>query len=334
MTAAAEGGVGILPFVGVTFVMAAGAALLLGPFLLPVLREWKIGQWVRDQGPKRHLAKAGTPTMGGLLILGGLLVALVPTRVIFNPGVVNALILIGGFAALGFADDFIKVVLKRPLGLRARYKIAGQLALAILEASRLAQGVGPEGQAGTVVSIPLFGLFDFGQLYIPLATLVIIGTANAANLTDGLDGLLAGTTVIAGVAYTLISLASGHEEMAVLAASLAGASLGFLRYNCHPARVFMGDTGSLAIGGAMAALALFTRSELILPLVAGVWVFEALSVIVQVAAFRLLKRRVLRMSPLHHHFELGGWSEWRVVLTFWFAAAVFAAAGVLLYEFA
>lgn len=332
MTPMPEGGVGAGAFLGIAFLAAAVVTMLLGPFVLPVLREWKIGQWVRSDGPERHLAKAGTPTMGGLMIIGGTLAALLPSRVAGDPNAVAALFIFLGYAALGFADDYIKVVMKRPLGLKARYKILGQAGLALFIAFWLAQTPGPGGVAGTVVNVPFLGLFDLGALYVPFAALVIIGSANAANLTDGLDGLLAGTAVIAGLAYALIGLATGHMELAVLAAALAGACMGFLRYNRHPASVFMGDTGSLAIGGCLAAIALITRTELYLPLVAGPWVLEALSVILQVAAFRLFRRRILRMSPLHHHFELGGWGEWQVVLLFWGMAAAFAVAGVFLFE--
>lgn len=332
MTPAGQGSVDEGAFLLLAFAAAAIVTMLLGPFVLPVLREWKIGQFVRTDGPERHLAKAGTPTMGGLMILGGTLAALIPSRVAGDPNVVAALFLFLGYAALGFADDYIKVVMKRPLGLKARYKIIGQASLALFIAFWLAQTPGPGGQGGTVVNIPFLGLVDLGAFYVPFAALVIIGSANAANLTDGLDGLLAGTAAVASLAYALISLATGHMEMAVLAAALAGACAGFLRYNRHPASVFMGDTGSLAIGGCLAALALITRTELYLPLVAGPWVLEALSVILQVAAFRLFRRRILRMSPLHHHFELGGWGEWRVVLFFWAMALASAAAGVYLFE--
>ncbi len=310
--------------IGVAFVLGALVTAAFGTILLPWLRRWKWGQEVRQEGPERHLAKAGTPTMGGLMFLLGVPLAtwLAGAR---PTGFLNLCLLIFVvYGLIGFADDYIKVALRRPLGLKARHKLAGQALVAAYAGYQVAMG------PGTAVALPfLGGEVDLGALYLVFAVLVALGAANAANLTDGLDGLLAGTTIAAAAAYTFISLAAGRPELAVFAAALAGGCAGFLRYNRHPALVFMGDTGSLAIGGALAALALLTKTELLLPLVAGLWVLEALSVIVQVAAFRLWGRRVLRMSPLHHHFELAGWRETEVVRRFWLVAAGFAALGLL-----
>lgn len=308
----------------VPFLSGLAITLLAGPLFLPLMRRWKWGQAVRSQGPSTHMGKAGTPTMGGLLFIAGTSLAAwlaAPGEALLSVALFTFL----GFGLLGFIDDYIKVALRRPLGLKARYKLLGQLALSAFLAWSVASVPG-----GTEVWLPFTGLtVDLGVLYIPFAIVAILGTANGANLTDGLDGLLAGATVFAGLAYTFISLGAGRPEMAVFAAALAGACLGFLRYNAHPARVFMGDTGSLAIGGALAALALLTKTELLLPLVGGLLVIEVLSVIVQVTVFRLWRRRVLRMSPLHHHFELSGWSEVQVVRRFWVLAALFAALGLL-----
>ncbi len=300
-------------------------ALALGPILIPALRRLKFGQSIREEGPQRHLAKAGTPTMGGILIL----VALAIPAIIFagkSAEVWLALFVTIGHGLIGFLDDYIKVVLKRNLGLKAREKILGQIIMAVALAYIATTYFG----RGTDLWIPFLGAnVDFGPLYYILIFLVLIGTTNAVNLTDGLDGLAAGTTTIAAAAYAVIALAFGKEPLAVFCLALAGAALGFLRYNAHPAKVFMGDTGSLALGGALAAVAVLTKTELLLVIVGGVFVIEALSVIIQVISFKSTGKRVFRMSPIHHHFELGGWSETKVVAVFWLAGAVFAALGLI-----
>ncbi|MDR7865855.1 MAG: phospho-N-acetylmuramoyl-pentapeptide-transferase [Sporomusaceae bacterium] len=300
-------------------------ALALGPVVIPALRRLKFGQSIREEGPQRHLAKAGTPTMGGILIL----VALTVPAIIFagkSAEVWLALFVTLGHGLIGFLDDYIKVVLKRNLGLKAREKILGQIIMAVALAYIATTYFG----RGTDLWIPFLGAnVDFGPLYYILIFLVLIGTTNAVNLTDGLDGLAAGTTTIAAAAYAVIALAFGKEPLAVFCLALAGAALGFLRYNAHPAKVFMGDTGSLALGGALAAVAVLTKTELLLVIVGGVFVIEALSVIIQVISFKSTGKRVFRMSPIHHHFELGGWSETKVVAVFWLAGAVFAALGLI-----
>jgi phospho-N-acetylmuramoyl-pentapeptide-transferase len=300
-------------------------ALALGPVLIPILRRLKFGQSIREEGPQRHQAKAGTPTMGGLLIL----VALTVPAVIFagqSAEVWLALFVTLGHGLIGFIDDYIKVVLKRNLGLKAREKILGQIVMAVALAYIATTYFG----RGTDLWIPFLGAnLDFGLLYYVLIFCVLIGTTNAVNLTDGLDGLAAGTTTIAAAAYAVIALVFGKQPLAVFCLSLAGAALGFLRYNAHPAKVFMGDTGSLALGGALAAVAVLTKTELLLVIVGGVFVIEALSVIIQVISFKSTGKRVFRMSPIHHHFELGGWPETKVVAVFWLAGAVFAALGLI-----
>ncbi len=306
----------------------AGALLCLaaGAALLPWLRRWRWGQEVRADGPARHLAKAGTPTMGGLAIVVAVPVALLLVGAEADLYLTAALAALVGFGAVGLADDMLKVVLRRPLGLKARHKLAAQALLAGWAGWLAADLHGPR------VGWPLADAGpELGWWYVPFAVLVVVGSANAANLTDGLDGLLAGTALPAALVYGVISLDQGRLELTSFAAALAGACLGFLRYNRHPALVFMGDTGALAVGGALGVLAVLTGTELLLPVVAGVWVAEALSVMVQVAFFRLAGRRVLRMSPLHHHFELGGWPEGRVVRRFWAVAWTLAGVGLLLY---
>jgi phospho-N-acetylmuramoyl-pentapeptide-transferase len=306
----------------VTLAIGAAAGLvsawLLGWALIPWLRRLRVGQVVRDVGPKTHLAKQGTPTMGGLLFV---LPAAALTLVTF-PREAAAWDLVGlvvVYAAIGFADDYLKVVKRRPLGLRARQKLAFQfLAAGIFtwQAMRL-------GAAGPL-KIPWGGWWQPGGWFVPLTLLAIVGSSNAVNETDGLDGLAGGAAVIALVFFAAWGARADAPVVTFFATVLAAAVVGFLRFNWHPAMVFMGDTGSLALGAALAGLAVLTRSTLLLPVAGGLFVLETLSVIVQVAAFRAFGRRVLRMSPLHHHFELSGWSEVRVVTTFWAAAVLFA----------
>lgn len=310
------------------FGLALVVSLICGPLLIPALHKLKFGQYIRDDGPRSHLQKAGTPTMGGLLFLAALAVAVLTV----GGRSAHVLVLLGatlGFGLIGFADDFIKIVLKRPLGLRAREKLAGQFLLAAALVVTAVFGL----ERGTALVAPFAGIiFDPGPVvYMVFAIPVVAGTVNAVNITDGLDGLAAGVTVFAGLAYLLIGMMMGGPLMgvAVFAAALVGGCIGFLRYNIHPARVFMGDTGSLALGGAVAAMAVVTRTELFLPVIGGIYMIEILSVIIQVISFRLTGKRVFRMSPLHHHFELSGWRETKVVRVFWFFALGLALAGVL-----
>ncbi|MDA8345975.1 MAG: phospho-N-acetylmuramoyl-pentapeptide-transferase [Thermaerobacter sp.] len=305
---------------GLGFVISLG----LGPLLLPVLRRLRLGQTVRDVGPQSHLQKTGTPTMGGLLFM----VAATVATVVFAPRDDLAWTAIGFMWAnglIGFADDFIKVRMHRPLGVRARTK----LGLGIVTGLALAWlALGPLN-VGSSVRIPFSPLLWHlsSSAFVVLVVLVAVATTNAVNLTDGLDGLAGGLGMIAAGLFALLAIGQGTFGIAIFCLALAGAVGGFLYFNLHPARVFMGDVGSFGLGAALAAVAVLLRQELLLPIVGLVFVLEALSVAVQVLFFRRTKRRLLRMAPLHHHFELAGLRETQVVHRFWLlgiASAVLA----------
>jgi phospho-N-acetylmuramoyl-pentapeptide-transferase len=300
-------------------VTSALLAMALGPLVIPVLRRLKAGQTIRAEMHASHQAKAGTPTMGGILFV---LPATIAT-LLFAPGgfqstarLIIALALTLGHGLVGFLDDYIKVVLKRSLGLRAREKLLMQVALAAILGFGAVEWLG----LPTAVTVPYLNLpIQLGKpLYYLLVLLIVWGTANAVNFTDGLDGLLAGSSIIVFLFYGIfVALTKGYVELGILSLALVGGCFGFLRYNAHPAKVFMGDVGSFALGGALAALAVLTKTELLLVVAGGLFVIETLSVILQVASFRLTGRRIFKMAPLHHHFELLGWSEGQVLRLFW-----------------
>ena len=315
-------------FLLIAAVVAAAVVLLVGPFLIPELHKLKFGQSIREEGPKSHQIKSGTPTMGGLMILGGITLASI-IACDNDPGVALALFVTLGHGVIGFIDDYIKVVKKRNLGLRPRQKLLGQIIMAVVVTFVGTQFLGMT----TELWIPFVDIsFDLSYLYYVLVFFVLVGTTNAVNLTDGLDGLASGTVAVAAIAYTLVSLHFGMGALASFCVAVAAASVAFLRFNHHPAKVFMGDTGSLALGGALAAAAILTKTELLLVIIGGVFVMEALSVLIQVISFQTTGKRVFLMSPIHHHFELMGWKETRVVHTFWAVGAVLAAIGVWILE--
>jgi phospho-N-acetylmuramoyl-pentapeptide-transferase len=312
-------------------------SLLLGPGFIRTLRRLSVGQNIRELGPQAHLLKAGTPTMGGLLILFSVTVPTLLWARLDNPYVWIALLVTLGFGAVGFLDDYLKVKRGKNLGLTARAKLAGQLVVGAAAGAALL--LLPQFQS--TLTFPFFkGVeLDLGLFYIPFVMLVLVGTSNGVNLTDGLDGLAIGATMIAAATYAVFTYVAGNAiaarylniayiagvgEVTVFCTALAGASLGFLWFNSHPAEVFMGDVGSLALGGAIGIVAVLCKQELALVFVGGLFVLEALSVIVQVASFKLRGKRVLRMSPLHHHFELSGWPEPKVIVRFWILALLFA----------
>jgi phospho-N-acetylmuramoyl-pentapeptide-transferase len=326
--------------------IAAGVALLVSisttPLLIRWLRQHHIGQQIREDGPQGHFTKAGTPTMGGLAImaaaLAGYLCAHVST--VFTERGLLAMLAIGGAAMIGFADDWIKVSRQRSLGLNKRAKIVGQLALAGGFAAACVYWQKVDTKLSFTSARPLH--LSLGRVgWILFAVLVLVGCTNAVNLTDGLDGLAAGSSVFSFAAFTVIGfyqfkhLNLYHNpaslDEAIIAASLLGACAGFLWWNAAPADIFMGDTGSLGIGAAIAALALLQNVDLLLPVIGGLFVIETLSVIIQVFSFRVFHRRAFRMAPIHHHFELMGWPETTVIVRFWILAGMCTAVALGLF---
>lgn len=330
-------------------------ALFIGPYVIQKLREFQIGQYIREDGPQSHQKKSGTPTMGGVLIVIAILLPTVLWSDPANPLVWVAVISTLAFGSIGFVDDYIKVVQRRNLGLTARAKLFWQCVAAAgvaISLVTLAQfkmfstsltvpfikALRPDMQWHWFASIPHLGFL----VYLPFVAFVIfvlMGSTNAVNLTDGLDGLAIGCTIIAAAALAVLTYVSGHvvfadylelqrmplvAELTVFCGSMVGASIGFLWYNAHPAEVFMGDVGSLALGGAIGTVAVIIRQELLLPFIGGIFVIEAISVVLQVGSYKLRKKRIFKMAPLHHHFEQLGWHESKVIARFWICALVFA----------
>ncbi|MHA6251382.1 phospho-N-acetylmuramoyl-pentapeptide-transferase [Oceanobacillus sp. CAU 1775] len=311
--------------IGIAFLIT----VLLSPIFIPFLRRLKFGQSIREEGPQSHLKKTGTPTMGGIMIV----LSIITTSFIMvwkvNGGIGFELWLLVfvlfGYGLLGFLDDFIKVAFKRNLGLTSLQKLIGQVIIALVFFFVLQMN-----DFSTYIQIPGTNIqWEFGWFYAVLIIFMLVGSSNAVNLTDGLDGLLAGTAAIAFGAFAILAwYGIPQTEIAIFSLAVVGALLGFLVFNAHPAKVFMGDTGSLALGAAIAAVAILTKMEILLIIIGGVFVIETLSVIIQVISFKTTGKRVFKMSPLHHHYELIGWSEWRVVTTFWLVGLIFAAIGV------
>ncbi|GGE41347.1 phospho-N-acetylmuramoyl-pentapeptide-transferase [Pullulanibacillus camelliae] len=313
-----------------TLIIAFLVAIIFAPIFIPLLRMLKFGQYIRDEGPKEHQKKAGTPTMGGVIIILAIIVASIYSGV-KNGFMTNHLWLLLfvtiAFSAIGFLDDFIKVVMKRNLGLTSKQKLLGQLIVAIIFYIVLVQT-----HVSTVVTVPgTDWSINFYWAYFILSLVMLLGTSNGTNLTDGLDGLLSGTAAIAFAAYAIIAYNDSIHDVAIFSTAVCGALLGFLVFNAHPAKVFMGDTGSLALGGALAGVAMLTKSEILLVIIGGIFVIETLSVIIQVAYFKATGgKRIFKMSPLHNHYVLSGWNEWRIVSTFWFVGILLSVIGIYL----
>jgi phospho-N-acetylmuramoyl-pentapeptide-transferase len=321
---------------------ALAISLLLGPWLIGRLRDFQIGQVIRQEGPQSHRAKAGTPTMGGLLILTA---AIVPTLLwadLSNSYIWVAVLATCAFGAVGFADDYLKIVRRSHHGLIPRYKMGGQIVVGL--AVGIAVLVLAEQNPPLYNTRLIFPFFknlipDLGFFYVPFAAFVLVAWSNAVNLTDGLDGLAISTFGVAAAAFTALAYVTGHAiladylllvrfppagELTIFCGALVGASLGFLWYNSYPAEIFMGDVGSLALGGALGTVAILIKQELLLVIVGGVFVLEASSVVIQVASFKLTGKRVFKMAPIHHHFELIGWSEPKVITRFLILAVILA----------
>ena len=303
--------------------------VILAPIGIPMLRRLKFGQSIREEGPQSHMKKAGTPTMGGIIFLLSIIVTTAACGLLFDVFTTQTVVLLlvfVGFGIIGFLDDGIKVIFKRNLGLTSLQKLIGQIVIAIAAFLLLRLG----GTFDTAIAIPFTEWqLDFGVFYVAFLIFWLVGFSNAVNLTDGLDGLVAGTASIAFAAFGVIALFNDQADIALFAFAVTGALLGFLIFNANPAKVFMGDTGSLALGGALAMLSVLVKQELLLLLIGLVFVIETLSVILQVGSFKLRKKRIFKMSPIHHHFELSGWSEWKVVLVFWSTGLVMALIAVL-----
>jgi len=335
---------------------ALAIGLLIGPYVIEKLREFQIGQYVRDDGPQTHRKKGGTPTMGGVLIVISILVPTLLWADLSNPAIWIAVLSTLAFGAIGFADDYTKVVKKRSLGLTAKQKLLCQFTVSALAAVALVHEE-KRGFYSTRLIVPLMKRFRpdlvwgwMGRIphlhwleflpFVIFVMIVIAGSSNAVNITDGLDGLAIGCTIIAAGALTVLTYVSGHvvfadylelqrmpmvSELTIFCGSMVGASIGFLWYNAHPAEVFMGDVGSLALGGAIGTVAVIIKQELLLPLIGGVFVLELVSVALQVGSYKLRNgKRIFKMAPLHHHFELLGWSESKVIARFWILALIFS----------
>jgi phospho-N-acetylmuramoyl-pentapeptide-transferase len=330
-------------------------SIVLGPWLIRKLREFQIGQYIREEGPQSHQKKAGTPTMGGLLIVISIVAPTLLWANLRNPYVWLAMLGLVSFGAIGFYDDYTKVRKMRNLGLTARQKLLLQIAAALL-IGWILLALHAKGQYSTALNVPFFKTFKPDLLIGPLLhnwytyplafafffgfmALVLVGSSNAVNLTDGLDGLAIGLMIVAAGAMTVLSYVSGHAEFAkylelsrlpgiaeltIYCGATTGASLGFLWYNAHPAEIFMGDVGALALGGGLGTVAVLLKQELLLPFIGGVYVIEALSVMLQVGSFKLRKKRIFKMAPLHHHFEALGWDESKIITRFWIAGLVMA----------
>ncbi len=320
---------------------AAVTALLIsfifGPRLIKILKKLKAGQEIRIDGPQTHLVKSGTPTMGGVLILTAVIISVLLWQDLGNYHTWVSLLSLVGFGAIGFVDDYLKVFRRSSDGLQARFKFSAQIVVSLIIVMII---YFKDTGYATLLYVPFFKypVLDLSVMYIPFAVILLVGFSNAVNLTDGLDGLASGLLILVGLAMGIITYLTGRVdyaeylqipyirdsgELMVLSFALVGACIGFLWYNAHPAEMFMGDTGSLSMGGTIGVLALMTKKEILVIIIGGVFVLEALSVIIQVVSYKLRGKRVFKMAPLHHHYELKGWAESKVVIRFWIIGGLF-----------
>lgn len=318
---------------------AMAISLLIGPRIIAWLKKISMTQQIRDDGPQTHLRKSGTPTMGGIMIIIAIVASVLLWGDLGNMYIHIMFLSLLGYGTIGFVDDYLKAVRKNPKGLRACYKFGAQIVLAL--AIGIILYVNPNDPFRSILSVPFFKkwLFELGWFYIPFSILVIVGSSNAVNLTDGIDGLAVGLVAIAALANMILVYISGNAkfaqylqvlylqgtgELTVFCGAMFGAALGFLWFNSYPADVFMGDVGSLSLGGALGTLAVVTKHEIVLAVVGGIFVVETFSVLFQVASFKLTGKRIFRMAPIHHHFELKGWHESKVIVRFWIAGIMLA----------
>ncbi|MDN3450155.1 phospho-N-acetylmuramoyl-pentapeptide-transferase [Planococcus sp. APC 3906] len=310
---------------GIAFLLTVA----LMPIFIPLLRRMKFGQSIREEGPESHMKKTGTPTMGGLVYLIAIIITVLGVALFadrMSQEITILLLVLFGYGLIGFLDDFIKVVLKRNLGLTSLQKLIAQIVIAVISFFLLN---GTEFDTAVYIPFTDFSI-ELSMLYVLFIIFWLVGFSNAVNLTDGLDGLVAGTASIAFAAFGVIAIVQEQEGIAMFTFAVAGALLGFLVFNKYPAKVFMGDTGSLALGGALAMVSILLKQELLLLIIGLVFVIETASVILQVGSFKLRKKRIFKMSPIHHHFELSGWSEWKVVTVFWAVGLIAAVIAVAL----
>lgn len=310
-----------------TIFVAFLITVLLSPMFIPVLHKLKFGQSIREEGPKWHQKKSGTPTMGGIVFISSIVITTLFMGYRYdqlNVEIYLLLFVLLAYGMLGFLDDFIKIIKKRNLGLTSGQKMLGQILIALVF-----YGIYRVSGFPTTIAIPFIDVsLDLGWFYFLFVVFWLVGFSNAVNLTDGLDGLLSGTAAISFGAYAIIAWSQEQFAIAIFTVAVVGAVLGFLVFNAHPAKVFMGDTGSLALGASIAAISILTHQELLLILIGGIFVIETLSVILQVISFKTTGKRIFRMSPLHHHYEMVGWSEWKIVVSFWAVGLLLAVLGI------
>ncbi len=308
----------------IVFVLSLGVSLLLGPLIIPMLHKLKFGQNIREEGPKNHLKKAGTPTIGGLIFITSTIVSMIIMR--YKPSDEGMIVMYGmlAFGLIGFLDDMLKIIHKHNEGLTSKQKFLLQLLFSVIAAWYGYTVI------GTKISILFTNIqVNLGWLFIPFVMFYFVALTNAVNLTDGLDGLNTSVTIIVMIFFALVSFKTGHESVAVFSVALIGGLIGFLKYNKYPAKVFMGDTGSIALGGAISTILLILKNPLIIIIVGGIYVLETVSVIIQVTYYKKTKKRFFKMAPIHHHFEQLGWSEVKIVIVFSAVTAILCLVGFI-----
>lgn len=308
----------------IAFVLSLGVSLLLGPLIIPMLHKLKFGQNIREEGPKNHLKKAGTPTIGGLIFITSTIVSMIIMRYKLSDEAMVVMYGMLAFGLIGFLDDMLKIIHKHNEGLTSKQKFLLQLLFSVIAAWYGYTSIGTE------ISIPFTNIqVDLGWIFIPFVMFYFVALTNAVNLTDGLDGLNTSVTIIVMIFFAIVSFGTGHKSVAVFSVALIGGLIGFLKYNRYPAKVFMGDTGSIALGGAISTILLVLKNPLVIIIVGGIYVLETVSVIIQVTYYKKTKKRFFKMAPIHHHFEQLGWSEVKIVAVFSAITAILCLVGFI-----